>query len=190
MVVVPTGNAMHVFAGHTGAVNAGAFTPDGKRILTGSQDGTLILWDPRSGQAEWKLTSSDARFGMTEGITSLDVNASSSIAVVGGADGSVRVVNLGTGGVTGGMEGHKEGESVESTVFVEGSVVITAGTDGRACVWDMNTMRLRVAFEHSVSRRWFSSFFRSLGPAGIGLDRLGCMARLGTTRSDDVLMVG
>jgi len=148
---------MHVLVGHTGAVNAGAFTPDGKKILTGCQEGMLILWDPKTGQPEFKLTPQDARFGMELGITSLAIHPGSNLAVVGGADGSVRAINLVNGSILGGLEGHAEGDSVESVAFVEagqfagalGAVAITGGTDGKVCVWDTNTMRLRTALTHS-----------------------------------------
>jgi len=153
---LPSGNTMHVLAGHTGAVNTGTFTPDGKKIVTGCQDGTLILWDPKTGQPEFKLTSEDARFGMGQGITSVAVNPASSLAIVGGADGTVRAVNLTNGTILGGLEGHGGGESIESVTFVEtsfggtaGTVAVTAGTDGKACVWDTNTMRLRATLEHA-----------------------------------------
>jgi WD40 repeat protein len=36
--------------GHTGAVLAVAFSPDGKRVLTGSRDRTAGLWDAATGR--------------------------------------------------------------------------------------------------------------------------------------------
>ncbi|KZO90687.1 WD40 repeat-like protein [Calocera viscosa TUFC12733] len=153
---LPSGNTMQVFAGHEGPVHSGNFTPDGKRIVTADQAGTLIAWDPRSPTPLFKLTSS-ARFPFQEaGITSLAVNPSCTLAVVGGAEGAVRIVNLARGEVLGGVEGHAEGESVEAIEFVElvgagvgaGGVVVTGATDGKACIWDVGTMRLRVTLEH------------------------------------------
>lgn len=150
---------MQVFAGHTGPVQCGEFTPDGKRIVTADADGTLIYWDPRSPSPAFKLTATDARFDL-ESITALAINPASTIAVVGGTNGSVRVVSLSRGEVVGALAGHKEGESVESVAFVDLSgvgqagsagVVVTGGTDGKACIWDLGTMRIRATLEHQVS---------------------------------------
>lgn len=148
---------MQVFAGHTGALNCGEFSPDGKRIVTACADGTLILWDPRSPTPVFKLSSEDARFNL-DGITSLGINPSSTLAVVGGAAGGIRVVNLAKGDIVGTLGGHTEGESIESVVFVDitgsGSgpgVVVTGATDGKACIWDLSTMRLRATLQHEVS---------------------------------------
>ncbi|KZT00781.1 WD40 repeat-like protein [Laetiporus sulphureus 93-53] len=154
---LPSGNTMQVFAGHTAPVQCGDFTPDGKRIITADAEGTLIFWDPRNPTPVFKLSPSDARFDM-DGITSLAVNPASTLAVVGGTTGSVRVVSLSRGDVVGALGGHKEGESVEAVAFVDvagptgtttaSGVVVTGATDGKACIWDLGTMRLRATLEH------------------------------------------
>jgi len=151
---LPSGNTMQVFAGHTGSVQCGEFTPDGKRIVTADADGILILWDPRSPTPIFKLTPEDARFDV-DGITSLAVNPASTLAVVGGASGSLRVVSLSKGEVVGALGGHSEGDSVEAVQFIDvagtgagSGVVVTGGTDGKACIWDLSTMRLRATLEH------------------------------------------
>ena len=40
-----TGAALRTYLGHGLAVNSVAFSPDGKTILTGSDDYTAKLWD-------------------------------------------------------------------------------------------------------------------------------------------------
>ena len=96
------------------------------------------------------------------GITSLAVNPASTLAVVGGASGSVRVVSLSKGEVVGALGGHTEGDSVEAVQFVDiggpggSGVVVTGATDGKVCIWDLNTMRLRATMEHKVMYRCVS----------------------------------
>jgi len=140
----------------------------GKRIVTACADNTFIYWDPRSPTPLFKLTGNDARFDLG-GITSLAVNPASIIAVVGGAEGGVRVISLSKGEVISALGGHTEGESVETIAFINiaaavdgtsapvGSAsstntVVTGATDGRVCIWDLNTSRLRTTLEHKVSR--------------------------------------
>lgn len=125
----------------------------GKRIVTADEDGTLIYWDPRSPTPVWKVTPEDGRFAL-DGITSLAVNPTSTVAVVGGASGGIRVVNLNKGDIIGSLAAHKEGESVEAIAFVGSAgtaeVVVTGSTDGVACVWDLNTLKVRNALKHEV----------------------------------------
>jgi WD40 repeat protein len=41
----PTGKLVHSFRGHTGIVSSLAFSPDGKRLYSGSRDKTVKVWD-------------------------------------------------------------------------------------------------------------------------------------------------
>ncbi len=45
VVDVLTGKSLAVFQGHTGAVNAVAFSPDGNRLASASTDTTALLWN-------------------------------------------------------------------------------------------------------------------------------------------------
>jgi ribosome assembly protein SQT1 len=161
---------MQVFAGHSGPVTAGTFTPDGKRLLTADAAGTLLFWDPRSTEPLFKLTPHSARFdlsgdGEEGGITALAANPAGTLAVVGGAAGHVRVVSLSKGEVVGALGGHAQGESVEAVAFVDlvgtgtgPGIAVTGATDGKALVWDLTTMRLRATLEHKVRRFSAPSF--------------------------------
>nr|VFJ46503.1 MAG: WD40 repeat [Candidatus Kentron sp. FW] len=50
-----------VLAGHTDDVMAAAFTPDGKYLLSGSDDQTIRLWDGRDGKFIKQLAEQDSR---------------------------------------------------------------------------------------------------------------------------------
>jgi WD40 repeat protein len=45
-----TGKETLELEGHEGTVNSAVFSPDGKRIVTASDDGTARIWDAASGR--------------------------------------------------------------------------------------------------------------------------------------------
>lgn len=157
---VPRGDTLHVLAVHTTPCTTGRFTPDGKKILTASEDSMLILWDPRTGTPIWKLTSDDARFALDGGINCLAINPASTVAILGGAGGSMRAISLTKGEVLAQIQGHEDGASVEAVAFNEipttanggasVQVVVSVGTDGRVCTWEANGFKLRTTGAHEV----------------------------------------
>ncbi|KAL8292441.1 hypothetical protein RQP46_001053 [Phenoliferia psychrophenolica] len=148
---LPTGNTLHVLSGHIASVTCGRFTPDGKKIVTCSADGVMILWDPRTGEAAFKLLPADARFRLDGGITCVAINTACTVAICGGAQGGLRAVNLVQGTVLAQMAGHEDGASIEAIAFSEVpiagaasvTVLVSVGTDGRVCTWEANTFKLR-----------------------------------------------
>ncbi|CAO1622248.1 unnamed protein product [Parajaminaea phylloscopi] len=158
---LPSGLLMNVFTGHEDAVTAGSFTPDGKKLLTTSTDGNLIIYEPRQATPLSKLAASDTRFHSEGGFTALAVSPDSRLAAVGSVTGQSRVVSLAAiesgGGLTvvSALEGHKSGESIEGIAFVDllgradvATHLITAATDGKAVVWDLQTSKMRVECVH------------------------------------------
>ncbi|RUS32323.1 WD40-repeat-containing domain protein [Jimgerdemannia flammicorona] len=145
---MPSGKFMNVFSGHSASVTAGLFTPDGKKIVSVSGDGSLIVWDPKTASAMVKLTSDDQRFHQ-EPINVVSVHKDSVLALTGSADASARLVNLNTGTIVASFENHAD--SVETVGF--SSVLPLAATgavDGKLNIWDVTTMRLRQTCQHSV----------------------------------------
>ncbi|KAL8809179.1 MAG: hypothetical protein Q9200_003640, partial [Gallowayella weberi] len=91
---------------HTESCTAGAWTPDGKLLVSVSEEGSLYVWDPfgeaaeagikslSSGQAVVSLTAADQRFATEGGLFSVAVSPSGAFAAVGGAHGIIRIVGL------------------------------------------------------------------------------------------------
>lgn len=62
------------------------------------------------------------------------------------------------GEVVGVLEGHDAGQSVEAIEFVDWSgivagsqeIVATGATDGKICIWDLVSTKLRATMKHEV----------------------------------------
>lgn len=75
--------------GHTDEVLSVAFSPDGRRILTGSSDGTARLWDAASGDELLTLE------GHEPGVSFVAFSSDGSKVVLGCKDGAFTVFDSG-----------------------------------------------------------------------------------------------
>lgn len=90
------GNYMNGFFGHTDSVNNARFTPDGKLIVSVSNDESLKIW--RVTQEKEKLTIASKRFHMGA-ILSLDFHNNWPLVITGGADKVFCISNYDSGDV-------------------------------------------------------------------------------------------
>jgi len=122
------GSARLRLRGHHGRVNALAFSPDSAHLLSGSDDGTAIVWNARSGALERILRGHD---GIVRGIAYSDDGRR--IATTG-SDGTVRVWPA-DGGDAVILMGH---ERAVNTVSFDGrgDRLVSAGRDGTIRIWD------------------------------------------------------
>jgi RNA polymerase sigma factor (sigma-70 family) len=129
--------AVSRFEGHTDGVMVVAFSPDGKRALSGGvcygdRDPTARLWDVTTGKELQKLE------GHTEGVYSLAFLACGKKAVSGSCDGTIRIWDLETGKELKRYEGH-EGTVYGLDVTRDGKLLLTGGEDSTVRLWDLGT---------------------------------------------------
>jgi len=107
------GQNMTVLSGHSGPVIAVAFSGDGKKIISASDDSTVRVWDPRGTKP---LAVIQGHGFHEEPITSMICHPESSTCVSGGVDGKVFLSNVNTGKAIGELKGHED--SIEDLAFV------------------------------------------------------------------------
>jgi WD40 repeat protein len=83
LLEMETGREIRRLAGHREVVADVAFSPDGKRILSGSQDLSVIVWDVDSGEEIHRLV------GHTGGPLAVAFTPDGRLALSGAVDGSL-----------------------------------------------------------------------------------------------------
>jgi WD40 repeat protein len=121
-------------------MNAIALSPDGKRVVSGSGDGAVRLWDIDTGKviAKW--------MGHTIGVTSLCWSRDSHRVVSGSYGGTVWVWDAETGET---ILGPLKLTNVWAAVYSPDETMIAAGGLGGIKIWNANGGKLVINLERS-----------------------------------------
>ena len=82
-----SGPGITPYGGHAGPVLAVAYAPDGATLATGGEDGTVRIWDARTGQQQQELT------GHTDWVRSVAYAPDGATLATGSNDRTVRIWN-------------------------------------------------------------------------------------------------
>ncbi|RYP27056.1 hypothetical protein DL767_007830 [Monosporascus sp. MG133] len=123
--------------GHGDDVSSVAFSPEGSRLVSGSFDGTIKIWDAATGACLSTLTGHD------DSVSSVAFSPDGSRLASGSSDGTVKVWDATTGAYLSTVAGH--GDLTLSVAFSsDGSRVASGSSDG--------ALTLSVAFSPDGSR--------------------------------------
>ena len=152
---LPEGNVMQIFSAHSAAVSYGAFINNGRAVLTASEDGTVRVWNPRTGTVDVCLQAG-ASAQEPRPVTCLAAHPSQPVFLFGMDDGNVKLAHAENGRLLATLPAHDA--SVESAGFCDAlQLAASAGMDGRLCVWDLATLGLRHTCTHPagvVELKW------------------------------------
>jgi hypothetical protein len=139
--------------GHTDDVNQTVFSPDGKHIVTASDDCTARVWNPSSGKLEATLEGHLMR------VNHAAYSSDGKHIVTASDDGSARVWNSSTGKLEATFEGHLTMKVNQAAFSPNGMHIIAGGDattsqDGTVLAWNLSTGKLEFELEgHSASVR-------------------------------------
>jgi len=125
---------IHVLHGHTERIWPVAFSRDGKRIASGSDDGTIRIWDAEMGEVVGKPI-----VGPTGVVNSVAFSPNGKLVVSGSSDRTAQIWDVVTGKpAREPFRGHSA--AVVSVAFSsDGKHVVSGSFDGMLRKWDVDT---------------------------------------------------
>lgn len=112
-------------------VNAVGFSPDGRQLASGENNGDIRIWDARTGAPRGVLVNARTRVG------AVTFSADGRRLFTAGDDGVVRIWDAGTGLPLGELTGHTS--AVTGLAFnADGTVLASDGTDETVRLWNPN----------------------------------------------------
>src|SRR6476661_6559606 len=131
-LIPPRGGLLRTLEGHTHLVNAVAVTTDGKRVISGSADKTIKVWDLTTGKEQFTLK------GHTYWVNAVAVTADGRHVISGSKDNTLKVWDLVTGKEEFTFDDHS-GPVYGVALTADGKRAISGSWDKTLKVWDLVT---------------------------------------------------
>lgn len=135
------------------------YSDDGKRIATGSWDGTARVWDARSGKL---LNTVRPGIKRNHAVNSAYFSPNGAHLLLGSSDSSISIWHIGSATRVSNFVS-EESDGVCSAIYSrDGKSILTAGPgDGRAYIWDASSRKITHVFGRDESHEdtiWSAEF--------------------------------
>ena len=145
------GDQLEVLAGHKAEALSVEFSPDGQRLVTGSHDGTAIVWDVATGDFLATLV------GHTDEVYSAVFSPDGTNVATTGADATVRLWDSASGKELAVFTGHTD-VVYQVRYSPDGGSLLSASRDGTARLWDLATRTGAAVYTGATESLYFAEF--------------------------------
>jgi serine/threonine protein kinase len=141
----PRGIKLHVLEGHLNTITGAVFSPEGDYLVSGSWDGSLMIWDVVSGNRIRTL------WGHEGGVTSVEFSPNGDTFASGSNDGTIGIWDAQTWEKIHTLEGYGMKYSPDGNIIASYSYSITYREygDQPIILWDVHTGERISSFEVS-----------------------------------------
>ncbi|NCR32919.1 MAG: NACHT domain-containing protein, partial [Microcystis aeruginosa L211-101] len=130
--IMNEGRESNRLVGHNGSVNSVSFSPDGKTLVSGSDDNTIKLWNVETGQEIRTLK------GHYNSVRSVNFSPDGKTLVSGSVDNTIKLWNVETGQEIRTLKGYDS--SVNSVNFSpDGKTLVSGSNDNTIKLWNVET---------------------------------------------------
>jgi WD40 repeat protein len=166
--------APRLLESHTREVLTVAYSSDGDTLYSGSQDGTVKLWNPNTGKVNLTRHLFDDfsyEVGTQERnaeVWAMALNDDQTLLAAGAFDGTITLYNLSTGVKIGELKGHS-GDVADLAFSSDGQYLASTAADGRLILWNLATSKKYADLTGYSGRIWQLVF----SPDGLTLASAG-----------------
>jgi WD40 repeat protein len=125
-----SGPLRRTLVGHQGAVRAAAATPDGRRIVSAGDDGTVRIWDLARGEERHFVSLPSER------VNDLAIAPDGGTAVAALSGGTLSILDLRRNLISSSLAA-QDGPVQAVACTPDGKRAVSGGADGRLRVWDL-----------------------------------------------------
>jgi WD40 repeat protein len=122
-------------SGHTDMVWSVALSQDGQTLVSGSQDNTIKVWNPTTGELSRTI---NAQAGSVRAVS---LSADGKTLAAGNGDNSIKVWDLPTGKLRYTLSGHT-GSVWSVALSQDGKTLVSGSQDNSIKIWDMESGKL------------------------------------------------